>query len=198
MLFVFFINRKKRSNDNTIETEEQHKAKMEIKIKIPDELKMWLADDWNAINHQHKLVDIPAKKTVSDIIDAFVQMKKANKSSTLAKEAVLADVMGGIKTYFNVMLGSQLLYKPERPQYADILKRYPDKEMANVYGAMHLLRLFVKLGTIISYTSMDEKSINYLMLHVVEFLRYLQKNATTLFTMQQFVHVTSEYSRKTQ
>lgn len=190
--------RKRRGYESSVETEEQNVTKTEIKIKIPDELKMWLIDDWDAINRQHKLVDLPANKTVSDIIDAYVQAKKATKSTTPVKEAVLTDVMGGLKTYFNVMLGSQLLYKSERPQYADILRESPDTEMADIYGAMHLLRLFVRLGTILSYTSLDEKSISYLMAHVQDFLRYLQKNVAVYFTMQQFVNVTSEYSRKVQ
>ena len=39
-----------------------------------------------------------------------------------------------VQEYFNVMLGSQLLYKFEREQHADILKATPEVPMCKVRG----------------------------------------------------------------
>uniref|UniRef100_A0A1A9VZH0 MRG domain-containing protein n=1 Tax=Glossina brevipalpis TaxID=37001 RepID=A0A1A9VZH0_9MUSC len=41
----------------------------EIKIKMPEELKERLADDWEAINEQSKLLNIPSRITAQDVVD---------------------------------------------------------------------------------------------------------------------------------
>lgn len=194
LLFVF--SRKKRRTDTSVETEDQYISKVEVKIKIPDELKPWLVDDWDAINRQNKLLDIPAKKTVKDIIEDYMQFKKASKANTQNKEAAITDVTCGLISYFNVMLGSQLLYKSERPQYADILQKYPDRPMSDIYGSFHLLRLFVRLGSMLAFTSLDEKSVALLLVNITDFQKYLVKNSTSLFNMTHFVNVSPEYYRK--
>uniref|UniRef100_A0A182VRJ9 Mortality factor 4-like protein 1 n=1 Tax=Anopheles minimus TaxID=112268 RepID=A0A182VRJ9_9DIPT len=174
------------TNSSNVESEDQFISKVEVKIKIPDELKVWLVDDWDAISRQNKLLELPAKVTVQEIVDNYVQYKKQSKVTTATKETAVADIGNGIVEYFNVMLGSQLLYKFERPQYAEMIQAHAGVPMAKIYGSVHLLRLFVKLGPMLAFTSLDEKSIQSSLGHVQDFLKYLVKNSSTLFNMQHY------------
>ena len=62
--------------------------------------------------------------------------------------------MSGLQVYFDKALGSNLLYRFERPQYANIRKQFvtgptvqvnQEREMSSIYGAEHLLRMIGSL-----------------------------------------------------
>ena len=70
---------------------------------------------------------------------------------------LLPTVISGLQVYFDRSLGANLLYRFERPQYAEIRKQFvtgpsvkvgTEKEMSAVYGAEHLLRM---IGTTRAY-----------------------------------------------
>lgn len=181
-----------------VESEEAYAAKVEVKIKIPDELKHYLTDDWYAVVREHKLLELPAKVTVQQISEQYLAHKKSVKSTSASKEVAINDVLDGIVEYFNVMLGSQLLYKFERTQYADVMQKHPDTPLSELYGSFHLLRLFVRLGSMLSYSALDQQSMQNLLTHVQDFLKFLVKNSSIFFSMSNFINVDPEYVRNAQ
>ncbi|XP_041075205.1 mortality factor 4-like protein 1 isoform X2 [Polyodon spathula] len=188
--------RKKRARvDPTVESEETFMNRVEVKVKIPEELKPWLVDDWDLITRQKQLFHLPAKKNVDTVLEDYANYKKSRGNSD-NKEFAVNEVVAGIREYFNVMLGTQLLYKFERPQYAEILADHPDAPMSQIYGAPHLLRLFVRIGAMLAYTPLDEKSLALLLNYLQDFLKYLVKNASTLFSASDYEVAPPEYHRK--
>uniref|UniRef100_A0A8C6T0T2 Mortality factor 4 like 1 n=1 Tax=Neogobius melanostomus TaxID=47308 RepID=A0A8C6T0T2_9GOBI len=188
--------RKKRARvDPTVESEETFINRVEVKVKIPEELKPWLVDDWDLITRQKQLFHLPAKKNVDAVLEDYANYKKS-RGNTDSKEFAVNEVVAGIREYFNVMLGTQLLYKFERPQYADILANHPDTSMSQIYGAPHLLRLFVRIGAMLAYTPLDEKSLALLLSYLQDFLKYLVKNSASLFNASDYEVAPPEYHRK--
>lgn len=187
--------RKKRSRiANPIESDENFTSRVDVKITIPDDLKHWLIDDWDLVTRQKQLVPVPRKKNVKEILDEYIKSRTANPNDGL-KPGVVQEVADGIQEYFNVMLGTQLLYKFERTQYGDVLTEHTNLPMSHLYGAEHLLRLFVKLGNALSFSSLDEKSVQFVVTHIQDFLDYLSKNADSLFTTD-YETATPEYHRR--
>uniref|UniRef100_A0A2K6T3C0 Chromo domain-containing protein n=1 Tax=Saimiri boliviensis boliviensis TaxID=39432 RepID=A0A2K6T3C0_SAIBB len=153
----------------------------------------------NRVEHliirQKQLFYLPAKENVDSILEDYANYKKSH-GNTDNKEYAVNEFVAGIKEYLSVMLGTQLLYKFERTQYAEILADHPDASMSQVYGAPHLLRLFVRIGAMLTCTPLDEKSLALLLNYLHDFLKYLAKNSATLFSASDYEVAPPEYRQK--
>jgi hypothetical protein len=79
-----------------------------------------------------------------DILKAYSASEKSShpRRPGSAEADIFEEVISGIKVYFDRCLGNILLYRFERQQYVDVRRSNDGKEMSDIYGAEHLLRLF--------------------------------------------------------
>ncbi|XP_074133749.1 uncharacterized protein LOC141548631 [Sminthopsis crassicaudata] len=171
--------------------EKKYIKRREVKVTLPSGLKPLLVKDWELIIHGKKLFILPARKNVDEILAEYALLQQ--NSGVLTKRYAVHELVAGIKEYFNVMLGTQLLYKFERPQHSDIVASHPTMRMSQIYGGAHLLRLFVQLGSMLAYTALDDSSLNLLLGHMQDFLKYLASNPSVLFTAADYEPASAEY-----
>jgi len=153
-------------------------------------------------------------------LKAYSASEKASrpKRPGSAEADIFEEVISGIKVYFDRCLGNILLYRFERQQYVDVRRANEGKEMSDVYGAEHLLRLFgimstlplliwaVSLPGLIAHTNMDQQSIHTLKDHIEAILkyqlhfqylnpRYMAKNRDDLFE-KNYESTSAQYQRE--
>uniref|UniRef100_A0A1A9UVX4 Uncharacterized protein n=1 Tax=Glossina austeni TaxID=7395 RepID=A0A1A9UVX4_GLOAU len=162
-------------------------AKMEIKIKMPNELKERLADDWEAINEQSKLLNIPSRITAQHVVDQYIASKCSRKSVRPGRDTIIAEIMSGIIEYFNVMLGTRILYTFEKLQYLEILQKYPNAPLSQLYGPTHLLRLLANLDSVMNLSALDKQHIKTILRYLHDFLKFLVRNTSIYFRRSNFI-----------
>ncbi|XP_019228485.1 PREDICTED: protein MRG1 isoform X2 [Nicotiana attenuata] len=166
---------KKRKADSGTEKGNVSAEKL-VKIQIPSTLKKQLVDDWEFITQQNKLVKLPRSPTVDDILTKYLEYR--SKKDGMMTDSV-GEILNGIRCYFDKALPVILLYKKERQQYHEAVS--DNVSPSSVYGAEHLLRLFVKLPELLAYVKIEEETLIRLQQKLLDFLRFLQKNQGTFF-----------------
>uniref|UniRef100_A0A0E0D9U3 MRG domain-containing protein n=1 Tax=Oryza meridionalis TaxID=40149 RepID=A0A0E0D9U3_9ORYZ len=123
-----------------------------------------------------ELVKLPRSPTVDDILKKYLEhrTKKDNKINVS-----YAEILKGLRCYFDKALPAMLLYKKERHQYTEEVKG--DVSPSTIYGAEHLLRLFVKLPELLASVNMEEDALNKLQQKLLDILKFLQKNQSSFF-----------------
>lgn len=143
-----------------------------MKLNVPDILKVKLVDDWEAVTKNCQvccnclslfgcdmpneyflalqLVSLPRKPTVEELLHEYGDYVRKLPRQPIRASTVLPTIISGLRLYFDRAIGTNLLYRFERPQYLEQRKRYitgshvkygEEKEMSQVYGAEHLLRM---------------------------------------------------------
>jgi len=177
---------RKRARDSSMDKakEDDMMHKPEMKLDIPEQLKGLLVDDWENVTKTQKLLPLPRNPTVSDILDDYLDHAMKSRKRNGESDELLNEVVRGIKLYFDKTLGSSLLYRMERKQYTEtIVEADSDVAPSDVYGAEHLLRLFVQMPQLIASSNVDPDSAVLLKDYLADVLSYLQQEQTQLFTV---------------
>ncbi|CAF2520620.1 unnamed protein product [Rotaria sp. Silwood2] len=171
---------RKRQRTDSVEKLKTFENKVVIEIKLSDEIKICLSHDWHLINNEHKLLIIPCQPTVEEITNLYRQ-SKSNKQKPIEAEHT-NHFAESIITYFDTALSTMLLYAVERAQYKEIQQSHGlgDKvQPSSVYGIVHLLRLMSQLGSILAYSPLEQTEVDFLLVHIDDFNRFLEKNIKT-------------------
>ncbi|XP_066323410.1 protein MRG1-like [Miscanthus floridulus] len=170
--------KKRKSQPGTeIQEKEKRSSQSLLVLQFPLTLKKQLVDDWEFVSQMGKLVKLPRSPTVDDILKKYLE-HRAKKDGKINDS--YAEILKGLRCYFDKALPSMLLYKKERDQYAEEVKG--DVSPSTVYGAEHLLRLFVKLPELLAFVNMEEDALNKLQIKLLDILKFIQKNQSTFFT----------------
>ncbi|KAA8565372.1 hypothetical protein EYC84_011080 [Monilinia fructicola] len=166
--------------------EENFHIRPSINIVIPDHIKAILVDDWENVTKSQQLVPLPHKKSVTQILDDWLEFEKPKRPVGSAQADILEEIVAGLKEYFERCLGRILLYRFERQQYTDFRQMWDDetseqKCASDTYGAEHLCRLLVTLPELVAQTNMDLQSVNRLREELGKLTNWIGKNAKDYF-----------------
>ncbi|ETV81050.1 hypothetical protein H257_05676 [Aphanomyces astaci] len=166
---------------------------VQVSIPIPMTLKKVLIDDWKKITQEQQWIDMPRVPSVRSVIADYLD-HEATKEHDLE---ITRPMLEGLEAYFNRALPLILLYRHERAQYdqiADSSTVTDDSSAADraaaapaaIYGAEHLLRLFVRLPLLMSQMGLDLPQSDQLRIQgtLTAFLKYMQKNRQTYLAPQ--------------
>ncbi|KAJ7159853.1 MRG-domain-containing protein [Mycena crocata] len=175
----------------------------EMKLNIPEQIKVKLVDDWETVTKDNKLVTLPRDPTVEDLLKQFEAYLKETKPPHLKDPEKLAPtVVSGLQVYFDRSLANHLLYRFERPQYTNVRAKYitgqevvigQEKEMSEIYGAEHLLRMLVTLPTMIAQSSLDAESTDMVRDYVNELLTWMLQEQSRIFQSEYVDHASIGY-----
>ncbi|KAJ7944472.1 MRG family protein isoform 1 [Quillaja saponaria] len=140
--FVAVSKRKKRKNDISVEKGYVSTEKL-VKIQIPSTLRKQLVDDWDFVTQQDKLVKLPCSPTVDEVLTKYLEYRSKKDGMC----------------YFDKALPVMLLYKKEHKQYTETV--VDSVSSSAIYGAEHLLHLFVMLPELLAYVNIEEETLTH-------------------------------------
>ncbi|KAJ1515806.1 Esa1p-associated factor [Coelomomyces lativittatus] len=141
-----------------------------------------------------EIVPIPRTPNIATI---FKNYKKDKNVMTESHRSTLSDdlcheVLDGLQVYFNRALGTMLLYRFERQQYLDMSRKFENTSLCEIYGGEHLLRLFVRLPTLLNHLHVEEELILALRDQIQDLIHWFSEHASA-YLLHDYENPTHEY-----
>jgi len=172
-------------SDTIDETEEEKEIeeKMEAKIEVPSTLRAILYEDSQNITKKSLLCKLPADKSVEDLLNDFIEHERQEGGYTNHWN----EFAFGIKAFFDQILNTRCLYGEERQQYSKLVSENENKSLSKLYGGVHLLRFFIKVGPLLTYTSLYPEHITKVIEHMHKFLSFIESNSSKIFVPDNYI-----------
>lgn len=161
------------------------------RIPIPIGLKKHLVDEWGLITQDpKKLLQLPRPINAQTVVMEYLEQKlKKVEGDQLER---YQDLFQGLLLYFDKALPMILLFRYERDQYDQIVSKsqqngLPAPLPSSIYGAEHLLRLFVRIPRLMSGTSFQASEMQSVQSKLSDFVKYLQKQQARYFNTSDYV-----------
>jgi mortality factor 4-like protein 1 len=185
-------------------------------------LKKILVEEWEIITQFDMVHQLPSSVTIRQSLDLYLESKGINRSdapSSITRGGLpesgaqktddapqnndrtkeWLDMTDGIALFFEQALAFRLLYPSEHSQLVVLenSEEYRDMQKAEIYGCEFLLRLFCQLPSILDDTYDKEEDITKgILAKINDFLRFLQKDQSTLFAQSYRKKNESELSQE--
>ncbi|KAJ7840043.1 MRG-domain-containing protein [Mycena leptocephala] len=168
----------------------------EMKLNIPAQVKARLINDRDTVMKDKKLVTLPRSPTVRELLKEFETYVKDTRPVQLFSRSQTLYILQLVPRYIDCSVRITSSFIPaafnETPSLKDPLLLIPavvsgikygvmrakyitgqivvvgqEKEMSEIYGAEHLLRMLVTLSTMIAQSTLDAESTNIVRDYVI-------------------------------
>ncbi|KAI8824454.1 MRG-domain-containing protein [Fimicolochytrium jonesii] len=173
---------RKRRRDSILKSPDEdlsHDAPY-LKLDMPRHLKEHLRDEYQHVAKDHSLLTLPRDPSVTQILEDYENYSSESGDTSMDE---LRSVLQGLKLYFNTGLKNILLYRSERAQYnAHVKKSLEGKAACDIYGAEHLLRLFVRLPSLVARVGADKDTAEMFQQHFNDILLFINERRDQYLT----------------
>eukprot|EP00042_Codosiga_hollandica_P041387 m.368456 g.368456 ORF g.368456 m.368456 type:complete len:160 (-) comp56102_c0_seq6:1180-1659(-) len=134
-------------------------------------------------------MSLPRTPSVRAIMDAYL---KAAAAERLLADTFATEVVCGVITCFDNVATKTLLYPIEVPQVEEVMGEDPEVLASDLFGAEHLLRLFVHLPTILGEMPLEKACLESLLWVFDDMLMFIG-NQSGFFHPSAYVHPSPYY-----